>query len=440
MPNHQNDRRTFLKIAGATATASKRILGANERVQMAIIGTGARGTQVHRCFTRHSDVAFIGACDVAGSRLDAFVSQAGAKFTTYNDYRRVLDNKDIDAVLVSTPDHWHSPIMVDAVAAGKDVYVEKPVSNRIEPALKMVEAVRRTNRVVQVGIQQRSWHHFGECAKMVRAGLLGRINQCMILFAGGSVANRAALSNTPLAPPADLDWNAFQGSAPHHPYTQMRQRSWRNFWDYGGGLVTDWGVHMLDVVNWFMDRDRSVPAQTNAAAEYIVIDPPNPEFVPDTFSITWKFDKFLTTFTNAVPPAQDPSLMLSDQYGNYFFGEKGMMLVNRYGYWLKPNQPRRPMQMTPYGPVPVPDAPLPKPAFEASSFLDPAGPNELPDTTYGSATVRHTRNFLDCVKSRRTPVCDIETGFHSTLPCLLALESIRLGRSVKWDEKLMKAV
>lgn len=406
---------------------------------MAIIGTGNRGTQVHRAFQRQNDVLFTAACDVARSRMDAFVSQPGGKLATYSDYRRVLENKDVDAVLVSTPDHWHSPIAIDACMAGKDVYVDKSVSNAIDAAIRMVDAVRRTNRVVQVGIQQRSWHHFGECARMMRAGILGRVNHCLILFSGGSVANRN-LSNTPQEPPADLDWDAFQGPAPRHPYTPMRQRSWRNFWDYGGGLITDWGVHLVNVVNWLMNCDSTVAAQTNSAAQYISVDPPNPELVPDTFSITWRYDKFITTFTNAVPPAHDPALMLSDQYGNYFFGEKGMMLVNRYGYWLKPNPPRRPMQMGPNGPTPVPNAPGPPLPFEAESFVDPAGPNELPDTTYGSATVHHTRNFLDCVKSRQKPACDIEVGFHSTLACLLALEAIRKGRSVGWDGKLMKAV
>jgi predicted dehydrogenase len=402
---------------------------------MAVIGTGTRGNQVHTAFIRNTDVVFVAACDVAKSRLDQFASKVGGKIATYGDYRRVLENKDVEAVLVSTPDHWHSPIMMAACEAGKDVYVEKPVSNAIDPALKMIDAARKYNRVVQVGLQQRSWHHFQECAKMVRDGYIGKINQCVMLFGGGGGGMRMA--NTPTQVPADLDWDMWQGPAPHHAYTEMRQRFWRNFYDYGGGSITDWGVHLADVMNWYMEEDAKSPLLTNSAGQYVSIDPPDPDQVPDTFSVTWTFDKFVATFTNAVPPSQDPSMPMSDLYGNYFYGEKGMLLVNRYGYQIKPNPPRRQMQMGPNGPVPAPNAAV-QPAIEAKNFVDPAGMAENPDTEFGSGTVRHTRNFLDCVKSRQRPVCDIEIGFHSSLPCLLAVLAVKQGRSYVWDGKTAK--
>jgi predicted dehydrogenase len=159
-------RRNFLHASAATAALSRSVLGANDRVRMAIIGTGSRGTLVHEGFTQHNDQVFVAACDVARDRLDQFVTKAG-KMATFTDYRKVLEQKDVDAVLITTPDHWHAPIMIAAVEAGKDVYVEKPISNTIEPAQRMVEAVHRTKRIVQVGLQQRSWDHFQESIKLL---------------------------------------------------------------------------------------------------------------------------------------------------------------------------------------------------------------------------------------------------------------------------------
>jgi hypothetical protein len=169
-------------------------------------------------------------------------------------------------------------------------------------------------------------------------------------------------------------------------------------------------VHLVDVVNWFMECDSIVPAQTNSAGA-IHQHRPNPELVPDTFSITWR----MTSSSRRSPmPCHQPKTPVGyfgNQYGNYFFGEKCMMLVKRYGYWLKPNPPHRPVQMGPNRPTPAPNAPVSPLPFAARSFLDPAGPNELRDTTYGSATVHRTRNFLDCVKSRQKPVLRYRNWF-----------------------------
>src|SRR6516165_6392178 len=184
MEKQSESRRSFLKASAATLAASASVLGANDRVQMAVIGTGTRGTQVHGAFLKHKDAAFTAACDVARDRLDQFLKvNPDEKMDAYGDYRRVLERKDIDAVLITTPDHWHSPIMVAAVEAGKDVYVEKPVSNTIAAALKMVEAARTHKQVVQVGLQQRSWDHFQECAKIIQDGYIGKVTHCVMNFA-----------------------------------------------------------------------------------------------------------------------------------------------------------------------------------------------------------------------------------------------------------------
>jgi predicted dehydrogenase len=415
-------RRDFLKISTTAAAVSRSVLGANDRVQMGVIGTGTRGNQVHRAFIRNSDVQFIAACDVARSKLDQFATKAGGRIATYTDYRKLLENPDIQAVLIATPDHWHAPIMLAACEVGKDVYVEKPVSNAIEPALKMIEAARKYNRVAQVGLQQRSWQHFQDCAKLVKDGHIGPINQCLMLFPGFSFPMPP---EKPGPPPPDLDWEAFQGTAPRHEYLPSRQNNWRSYYDYGGGSVTDWGVHLMDVTMWYMDADSKQPQLTSGFGQYIT-SVPDPERAPDTFAVTWKFDKFVATFANAVPPSQE-GYVLSEKYGNYFFGSRGMLLVNRFGYEIVPvPPPRLPAGMT----RSLPPQP---PPIEAKKDMEPSRISENPDSKEGSATVRHTRNFLDCVKSRRRPVCDIEIGFNSTLPCLLANLSIRQGKSFLWD-------
>lgn len=422
------DRRTFLKVMGATLAspmvfgAGSRVFGANDRVQMGVIGVGTRGNQVYDAFMHNPDVTFVAACDVQKNKLNDFATKVqragGPQVAAVGDYRRILDNKDVEAVLITTPDHWHSPMLLDALAAGKDVYVEKPVSNGIEPALKMVAAVQASKRVVQVGCQQRDWTHFQEWQKKVLDGYIGQINHCVLLYPGGG-SFVPAQAQTPQTPPATLDWEMFQGPAPRKPYVPSRLR-WRSYWDYGGGAITDWGVHLTDVMLWYMKADATAPRLTSASAIYTSGQDPK-ELAPDTFSITWDYGTFVATLTNATPPSLEDGFPMPDMYGNWFYGQRGVLLVNRYGYELRPsNQRRGGLQVEP---------------LKAERSIDAHGMSEDPQGKGGSATVRHTRNFLDCVKSRQKPSCPIETGFNSTLPTLLAIESIRQKRMVTWDGK-----
>ena len=415
-------RRGFLKASAATMAMSRSVLGANDRVQMGVIGTGTRGTQVHGSFVRHKDVAFIAACDVAKDRLDTFLTaNKNEKMDTYGDYRKVLDRKDIDAVLITTPDHWHAPIMIAALDAGKDVYCEKPVSNTIEAALKMVDAARSHKQVVQIGLQQRSWDHFQECAKLIRDGAIGKVTHCVMNYA----SNYLRPKEQPTAPPSTLDWEMYQGPAPRRPYVPSRQRTWRSFYDYGGGIITDWGVHLWDVADWYMDVDDKVPATVSTSAQYVRY-PEDKEQVPDAVIVSAQYGNFVASFTNAAMP--NPEF---EMWGNYFFGERGTLLVNRLGYMLRPSPPRRTM----------PGAPPPPAPIEPKVFKNAAGMSEDPNSTFASATMNHARNFLDCVKSRNRTVAPMDVGFHSTLPCLLGVESIKLGgRTVMFDGKAAKAV
>jgi predicted dehydrogenase len=411
-------RRRFLQttaaaaavMPGSLAGVHARVQGANDRIRIATIGTGTRGTMVAGFFQRHKDCEIVAACDVDKTRLDQFVKKIGAGGTaisTYEDYRRVLDRKDVDAVIVGTPDHWHGPMTVDACAAGKDVYVEKPVSNAVEPAWKMVEAARAHKRVVQVGLQQRQGQHFKEAAALMHDGVLGKVTHVVMQYPGAYTVPPESAQE----PPAELNWELFQGPAPRRPYKPSRQRRWRTYYDYGGGLVTDWGVHLVDVAHWYLKLDGKPPRVANASAQYVNVPNPERDQVPDAFIVSWQYDEVVMSFTNAVP--HDAGF---GAQGTWFHGPKGCLHVHRGGFEVMPNPPRR----APGGPEPPPPIEARLRGFNENYMNDPD-------------TIAQCRDFLDCMKSRQRPVSDIEIGFHSTLPCLLALLAIREGRPYGWN-------
>ena len=427
------NRRSFLKATAAAAVVSRSVLGANDRIQMAIIGTGERGAQVHRAFTQHKDQVMVAACDVASDTLDEFVTRVG-KMDTYKDYRRILERKDIDAVLITTPDHWHAPMLIEACQAGKDAYVEKPVSNAVEPAKQMVDAVNQYKRVVQVGTWQRSQKHFIECAKMVQDGLIGQVTHILIPHQGSYTAAPQAAAQ----PPESLDWELWQGPAPHHPYKPSRL-FFRSFYDYSGGIIADQGVHFVDSANHCIGNDTQGPLLTSSVGAYALGDA-DPEQIPDSVQCEWQYPKYTASFVNMNFFPNAPGEL--DMLGTFLYGTKGVLHVNRNGYDIRPAMNRGlrrnadPSDRNARGGRPDPK--LPRPAstagapLEAKSFrVTRPGPNEPRE----DPTSDHVRNFLDCVKSRQQCVCHIDVGFHSSLPCILGVQAIREGRQFAWDEK-----
>jgi predicted dehydrogenase len=407
MSSRRSDRRAFLGGAALAANATRTALGANDRIRLGLLGAGGRGRHVARVFATHPDCLVAAVCDVYQPNLEQAKADTGGAADAYADYRRVLERKDIDAVLIAAPDHWHGPMTVAACEAGKDVYVEKPLSNNIADCLKMIEAARRHQRVVQVGLQQRSWPHFQDAAKLVQDGLIGRVSHAAAFFPGGYTRP----PEPPQDPPPDLDWEMFQGPAPRRPYVPSRQKSWRSFYDYGGGLITDWGVHLIDVVHWYLD-DPS-PRTAAAAALQLRLPQPDPQQAPDTFSLVWNYERFVLTFTNCAIPSPE-----FNPAGTYFFGERGVLLVNRSGYLARPIRPR--------GKPGEPQPPLPFEPLLVRSQQSEGGRMDPP-------TRAHIRNFLDAVKSRQRPNCDVEVGFRSTLPTLLAVLAVRSGQTITWD-------
>ncbi|MCL6544717.1 MAG: Gfo/Idh/MocA family oxidoreductase [Bryobacteraceae bacterium] len=400
----KHTRRSFLVSSAVTAAMSRSAIGANDRIRFAILGAGTRGSYVGGVFLDFPDAELAAVCDVYRPTREQVAAKLGAKGNNkpeaVNDYRRVLDRKDIDAVLIATPDHWHGPMLIEACQAGKDAYVEKPLTNTIEMGHKMRAAVRQHKRVVQVGLQQRSWQHFQENAKRVQDGLIGTVYHVECIYQG----NYTRDPGPPTAPPPDLDWELFQGPAERRPYTLHRQRTWRAYYDYSGGTLLDWGVHLTDVSHWYMNVRE--PLTCSASGQYVRA-PVLTEMLPDVLAVTWKYPKFVMTYTNCV--RQSPEF---DVQGNHFLGTVGWLQVNRTGYRFRPNLGggRR-------GPA--------EPAFQpvSESFRYDGGPSDH----------AHVRNFLDCVKSRQDPIVDIDTGFYSVLPCILGVLSIRYGKTYAWD-------
>ena len=462
------NRRSFIHLtaAAAVAAASKPLvaaraqrsgpIGANDRVRLGIIGAGNRGNEVLTSFSEaKSPSVFVGACDVFKERLDSTVQRLSAdsnKVDAYQDYRRLLDRRDIDALLVATPDHWHSKISIDACAAGKDVYLEKPSCNdaTIEEAVQAIHAARKANRIVQLGTEQRSWPMFGEARELIPQ--LGGVTHVVIQQSGGGSPTTEPVIDVP----AGLNWDMFQGPAPKKPYKSGRQRGWRYYLDYGGGLMTDWGVHWTDTALWFMNAQLEAPKMASGVGQYVNVENPDRDRPQNAFTGTWQYSKFVMSFSNVV--WGDPEFSTS---GVTFYGPRGTLVINRSGYMLRPaagrgggpgraGAPGAPGAAG--GRLQVPGAPGAAGAgragapgrFGGGAPQQPAGPpleaklvrSEGANGT-AMATTLHVENFLSCVKSRQKPSSDIEIGFYATLPCVLALRSMRLGKALAFDTAKM---
>ena len=437
-------RRSFLVGSAITAAVSRSAIGANDRIGFAVIGVGGRGSYMASVFTDFEDVNLLAVCDVYKPNRDEQAARLGTKTKSSpvaeNDYRRILERKDVDALLVTTPDHWHGPIVIEASQAGKDCYCEKPLSNTIEMGQKMRAAVRQYKRVVQVGLQQRSWQHFQENAKRVQDGMIGQVYLVECAYTG----NYTRDPGPPTAPPEGLDWELFQGNAERRPYVSLRQRGWRAFYDYSGGTLLDWGTHLTDISQWYMNVD--APLTCSASGQYTRV-PVLPEMLPDTLAVTWKYPKFVMTYKNAVESMPD-----WDVQGNHFIGTGGWLHVNRTEYRVRATAMR--------GPMPPPPAAAPGAAGTPAAGAPPAGrgagrgaagrgapapPRFEPITERfrydgNPSDHAHVRNFLDCVKSRQEPVVNIDTGFNSTLPTLMAVLAIRYDKTYTWNGKQAVAV
>jgi predicted dehydrogenase len=404
----------------ATALSAGRTFGANERIRLGFIGLGNRGDQVLEAFLQHSDCEVAGLCDLYSPYVDFAAGKIRQNAERFGDYRKMLERKDIDAVVVCAPDHWHALMTIHACQAQKDVYVEKPLSLTVVEGRKMAEAARRHQRVVQVGIQRRSSEFCKEVADLVRGGRIGKVT-VVRCFHIQNEWPKGIGSPPDEAPPSDLDWDAWLGPAPQRPYNKNRAfYRFRWFYDYSGGQLTNFGVHYLAQVHWALgvDSPHSVAAIGGKFANY-----DNRE-VPDTMEVLWHypgdtlvaFSQFNATGAGAATrPAEIE-----------FRGTLGTLYFNLTGYEVVPE-------------VILPgEFPARTPLNRAKERGYRSGGRPQIEARKSVGRIRdadHARNFLDCVKSRKTPNCDIEFGHRCTSAAIIGNLAHRTRSFLDWDAK-----
>lgn len=418
-------RRDFTKtlvFAGATtALGATRVLGANDRIRLGFIGLGNRGDQVLDAFLQHSDAQVVAICDMYQPYLDFAAKKIGTEPKQFKDYRQLLELSEVDAVVISTPDHWHALQTIHAAQAGKDVYVEKPMSLRVAEGRKMVEAIRKYNRVSQVGIHRRSVPFCREAAAFVREGGLGKVTAARAFHIQNEwpegIGHPAAKT-----PPPGVDWDAWLGPAPMKPYNQNHTfYRFRWFYDYSGGQVTNFGVHYLDFIHAALGQDAPL-AVTAMGGQFSGMDD-NRE-IPDTLEALWQYPGgTLVTFSQFNASAAPWSLpgceveLRGTKGTMYLFGRRCEVMPDA----ITPNEFPARSPLTRQA-----DAQYRKgaqPMIEARKF----------EGTSSAETSYHARNFLDCVKSRARCHCDIEIGHRSTSATLLANIAHQTKSHLEWD-------
>jgi predicted dehydrogenase len=387
-------RRTFVRSAVAASTLfavpeiiPARAFGANERILTGHIGVGGQGNSNLGAFLSNA----VAVCDVDKTRAASAAKRVEGKngsCEVFSDYRKLLDRKDIDAVVISTPDHWHALQVIHACQAGKDVYVEKPLSLTIVEGRKMVEAARSNKRIVQTGSQQRSSENFRRACELVRSGYLGKIHTVLVGIPGPNYPKDQVPDSDP---PAELDYDLWLGPAKWRPYNAKRVHyNFRFYWDYSGGQMTNFGAHHIDIAQWGLGMDDSGPIAVEGEATF---NPQKIHEVTETCRITH-------TYANGVKMIVGQG-QKDIPGGTTFIGEKGEIYVNRGVLKSKPEQIIK---------TPVADGDV---------------------KLYVSGN--HHKNFLDCIKSRELPICDVEIGHRSATACHLGNIAVRLGRKIQWD-------
>ncbi len=423
------NRRDFMKRAAFTTAgvslsmagfSTGKVMGANDRIRLGVIGMGRQGTDDMKYFMRHG-VEVAAVCDVYQPNLDKGLEAAGGKATTYKDFRKILDDKDIDVVLIGTPDHWHPLPMVEACKAGKDVYVEKPICVAVEEGQKMVAAARKYNRVVQVGLWQRSNIHFQQAVELVQSGVLGKVNFVRTWNYGNTYPDGQG-TYPDSDPPAGLDWDMWLGPAPkaHYNFQRFgvadnRWSTFRYFYDYANGWPGDWAVHLMDIVLWAM-KSEGPTAITAIGSKHFIKD--NTE-TPDTLEITWEFPNFIATYESRLCNGNS---MYKKEYGILFQGTDATMFLDRSGFEVFPE----PVTQGDYREINASAG-----GKGEQKVLGKAPVMKMEQVDDG--VLEHVGNFLECIRTRKHPQTDIEYGHRSTSCCLLGNVALRSKERLEWD-------
>ena len=414
-------RRDFLKHSAAAFALSHvpyadQFAGAKKRV--GLIGTGWYGKTDLLRLIQVAPVDVVSLCDVDRRMLDdaaelvAVRQVSKKKPRTYTDYREMLKAKDLDLVIIVTPDHWHALPMIEAVKSGMDVWVQKPISVDVVEGQAMLAAARKYKRVVQVGMQRRSTPHLVTARdRVIREGRLGTIGLVEIYC----YYRMRARGNPPdAAPPENLNYEMWTGPAPMRPYNEwVHPRRWRAFMEYSNGIVGDMCVHMLDMVRWMLDLGMPTRISSNGG---ILVDKESKANITDTQTATFDFGSLPVVWTHRTygdPP--DPKY----PWGATFYGDKGTLKASVMSYDFIPSgKDQQPIHE---------DV-----VYEFEKFPEDKTEKDL-ETHVAPAIRAHMKNFLECIESRQRPVADIEQGYMSASSCILANISQKLGRSLTWD-------
>lgn len=411
-------RRWFVKksvfagvFSGISAKSFRASFGAeapSERVRIGMIGVGNQGGPRNNMKYFLNNIEAL--CDVDANYLaesgDFLQEQAGRSATMTDDYRRLLDAKDLDAVVVTVPDQWHALMTIEACQAGKDVYCEKPLTLVIGEGRPMIDAARKHNRVVQTGSMQRSGLEFKLVTNLVLSGALGKVKEVNVTLPGPNWIDRAKEPVADSAPPSELDFDRWLGPAPLRPYNKNRVHYlFRFFWDYSGGQQTNFGAHHLDTAQWGLGMDDSGPLSVEGTA---VFHPKGWYETPDRTVIQYKYANGVTMNCRQIPGIE------SKKQGTEFVCEKGSVFVWRGGVVAS-------------SPEVLESADVPGPLVHEGNVIT------LPDADKRFANNAHVQNFIDCVKSRNAPAADISIGHRSATVCHLGNIALRSGKKINWN-------
>jgi predicted dehydrogenase len=394
-------RELTVGAVGATMMASSRAIGANNRVRLGFIGTANRGGQLITAALPSPDMEIVALCDVHRVALDKQTPRIQNRVELYSDYRKLLERKDVDAVVIATPDHWHALQMIDAVEAGKDVFIEKPLSMTIHEGRKMVEAARRTNRIVQVGLHRRSSTLYPQLKQLIQSDGIGKVTVARAYRLSNMWPN--GIGKAPdQSPPSDLDWDAWLGPRPKRSFRPTIAPYKFRWWQAYSSQVANWGVHYFDVIRWMLGDE--APASITAMGGKFAVD--DDRDIPDTMEITCE----MPSGRLLVFGQYEASGYAAFPRGEFELrGTKGVVYADDRGFDVHPEKG---------GQFQSPELRL-----KAQNVI-----SQDKNLDY-----LHMRNFLDCVKSRQTPNCDVEEGHKSTIFALLANISLATRSRIDWD-------
>ncbi len=393
----------FVPAAASSPFAATTKTSADDKIVLGLIGARNQGMTDLLLALKQPGVECGALCDIDDSVLtekSAIIEKLqGKKPILYKDFRKLLDNKDIDAVIIGTPDHWHCYQMIAACEAGKDVYVEKPLANSIKECDLMVSAVRKYNKVVQVGQQQRSGNHWQSAMEFIKSGQLGQLRKTQVWANFNYGAGQPKVPDAPV--PAGVDFNMWLGPAPERSYNRARfHSSWRMFWDYGGGLMTDWGVHLMDMALWAKDTTALPLSVAASGGNFSFPDRARETF--DTMSVIYQMPDHNITFEHVAGTENGP---WGRNYGLAFIGNDATLVIDRSSWDLYPE-------------------------MAGGKYKVPA----MPRQNGRDAHEPHLKNWIDCIRSRKEPNCTIEMGRLTAIYTHMANIALRTNSRLVWNE------